>query len=711
MIGSAGMKRRSFKLQEFVAHGSDVSCLQIGRKSGQVLVTGGEDKMVNMWRLGKHTNIMSLSGHTSAVESVTFDPHEEVVAAGSQGGSVKLFDLAEAKVARTLTGHMSSVRAVDFHPFGDFLASGSLDTNLKVWDIRRKQCIQTYKGHTKELTCVQFSPDGRWVISGGMDGIVKLWDLTAGKLLHNFTAHTGPITALDFNPNEFLLASGSADRTVKFWDLETFELVSSTAPDTRSVRALAFSANGRHLTSATQDSMKVWSWEPEVACHDTVDMGGANGWQRVSDIFNSNDEQLVACSFRRSFVSAYVIELTRVHPFSQNCVAEQTGQQSGIDAVTSQPQTQPQAHHAPIAAEDKEQHAALQLSDSKQDEGEHIRYDSTAASKHSSGDHDRDVLQQSSTVSLVSEERADAKSAGSCGDARLAVAKDSDAKVPDTVVADNKHDLSDSLRHCSVATSMGDSFVDRQAARLTDDSKALQPCDEALHSAQAPQPQRREEAKHARPGAGPGHERVPTNHRAPVGLNFQDFMQPAAQPVTGRIVDALVLGSADFRAIMRARLVELSELRAFWVAGNLRSALSYLAELEDPTHTAAAFLGSVSLGSTGMDLEGCCTLLPVVSRLVCSKFDSYVLVGVRAASTLLGLYSEVITNTRVTAQQSSGLVDVHMEGRQRRCNRCYDEFHEMSKQVVRVDTDTHEGELVTQAKQLSKELFDFLKAS
>ena len=78
-------RRANVKLQEFVAHSSDVTCLQIGRKSGQVLVTGGEDKMVNMWRLGKHTNIMSLSGHSSAIESVAFDPHEEVVAAGSPG--------------------------------------------------------------------------------------------------------------------------------------------------------------------------------------------------------------------------------------------------------------------------------------------------------------------------------------------------------------------------------------------------------------------------------------------------------------------------------------------------------------------------------------------------------------------------------------------------------------------------------------------------
>ena len=322
-----------------------------------------------------------------------------------------------------------------------------------------------------------------------------------------------------------------------------------------------------------------------------------------------------------------------------------------------------------------------------------------------------DVLEQSSAGSVASEGRAEAKPEASGGDALVAAAKDGDAKVPEPVVADDKHDLSESHRHCSVATSMGDSFVDRGAARTTDDSKTPGPRGEAPHGAQAPQPQRRAEAKHVGPGVVAGRERVPTNHRAPVGLNFQDFMQPTAQPVTGRVADALVRGSADFRAIMRARLVELSELRGHWVAGNLRSALSYLAELEDPTHTAAAFLGSVSLGSTGMDLDGCCTLLPVVSRLVCSKFDSYVLAGVRAASTLLGLYSEVITNTRVAAQQNSGLVDVHMEGRQRRCNRCYDEFHEMSKQVVRVDTDTHEVELVTQAKQLSTALFDFLKAS
>jgi katanin p80 WD40 repeat-containing subunit B1 len=243
--------------EEFSAHTSNVNCVQIGRKSGQVLCTGGEDKLINLWRIGKKDKLLSLAGHNTAIECVSFDGEEEVVVAGSQGGSLKIFDLAEAKVVRTLTGHMSGCTCLDFHPYGEFLASGSLDTNLKVWDIRQKSCIQTYKGHTKEVNCCKFSPDGRWVVSGGRDGVVKLWDLTAGKLMKDLRTHSGAITTLAFSPNEFLLATGSADRTVKFWDLETFDIIGTTTPDTTHIRAAVFTHDGQALISATQDNMKV----------------------------------------------------------------------------------------------------------------------------------------------------------------------------------------------------------------------------------------------------------------------------------------------------------------------------------------------------------------------------------------------------------------------------------------------------------------------
>ena len=105
---AASISDPTHMLSEFVAHSQKVNCLQLGRNSGQVLATGGEDKRVNLWRVGRPGNILSMPGHQSPVESVRFDNKEQTVAAGSKGGSIKLFDLlAEGKVSRTLTGHRS----------------------------------------------------------------------------------------------------------------------------------------------------------------------------------------------------------------------------------------------------------------------------------------------------------------------------------------------------------------------------------------------------------------------------------------------------------------------------------------------------------------------------------------------------------------------------------------------------------------------------
>ncbi|KAJ8759337.1 hypothetical protein K2173_006857 [Erythroxylum novogranatense] len=311
--------KRAYKLQEFVAHSAAVNCLKIGRKSSRVLVTGGEDHKVNLWAIGKPNAILSLSGHTSGIDSVSFDSSEILVAAGAASGTIKLWDLEEAKIVRTLTGHRSNCISVDFHPFGEFFASGSLDTNLKIWDIRKKGCIHTYKGHTRGVNAIRFTPDGRWIVSGGEDNTVKLWDLTAGKLLHDFKYHEGQIHCIDFHPHEFLLATGSADRTVKFWDLETFELIGSSGPETSGVRSLTFNPDGRTLLCGLHESLKVVSWEP-IICHDGVDVG----WSRLSDL-NVHEGKLLGCSYNQSCVGVWVVDISRIEPYAVGTVKDSNG--------------------------------------------------------------------------------------------------------------------------------------------------------------------------------------------------------------------------------------------------------------------------------------------------------------------------------------------------------------------------------------------------
>ncbi|KAK9676432.1 hypothetical protein RND81_11G076700 [Saponaria officinalis] len=320
--------KRAYKLQEFVAHTSSVNCLQIGRKSSRVLVTGGEDHKVNLWAIGKPNALLSLSGHSSGIDSVCFDSSEVLVAAGAASGTIKLWDLEEAKIVRTLTGHRSNCISVDFHPFGEFFASGSLDTNLKIWDIRRKGCIHTYKGHTRGVNAIRFTPDGRWVVSGGEDNTVKLWDLTAGKLMHEFKSHEGQIQCIDFHPHEFLLATGSSDKTVKFWDLETFELIGSAGPETSGVRCMAFNPDGRTVLCGLHESLKVYSWEP-IHCHDTVDVG----WSKLSDL-NIHEGKLLGCSYNQSCVGVWVVDISRIEPYSV-CVRSNGHSESAVTDRTA----------------------------------------------------------------------------------------------------------------------------------------------------------------------------------------------------------------------------------------------------------------------------------------------------------------------------------------------------------------------------------------
>jgi len=300
--------KKAWKLKDFTAHTADVKCLGLGHKSGRVLVTGGEDRKVNLWSVGKPQCIMSLIGHTTSIESVRFNASEELVVAGSYSGALKIWDLEGAKSLRTLTGHKAGIKSLDFHPYGNYIASGSMDCNVKLWDVRRKGCIYTYKSHTDAVNCLRFTPDGNWISSASEDGTVKIWDLTAGKLLSELKDHTGPVNIVEFHPSDLLLATGSSDRTVKFWDLESFKCICSSDTDRNPVKSIFFHPDGSCLYSANGSSLKVYGWEPFV-CHEVVPVA----WADITDMAIANS-QLIASSYNKTNVSTYVVDLKQVAP-------------------------------------------------------------------------------------------------------------------------------------------------------------------------------------------------------------------------------------------------------------------------------------------------------------------------------------------------------------------------------------------------------------
>ncbi|KAJ4922270.1 hypothetical protein JOQ06_021614 [Pogonophryne albipinna] len=236
-MAASNSTKISWRLQEFEAHSSSVSCLSLGKSSGRLLATGGED-------------CRSLTGHKTPVECVQFNPSEEQVVAGSQSGSIRVWDLEAAKILRTLMGH-------------------------------KKGYVFRYKGHTQAVRSLAFSPDGKWLASASDDCTIKLWDLTQGKTITEFKSHTAAVNIVQFHPNE----------TVKLWDLEKFRMIGSLEGDTSAVRCVFFSADGSCLYSGATDTLRVFGWEPD-RCFDVVPVG----WGRVSDLAIGVSHQLSSVS-------------------------------------------------------------------------------------------------------------------------------------------------------------------------------------------------------------------------------------------------------------------------------------------------------------------------------------------------------------------------------------------------------------------------------
>lgn len=304
-----------WKLQEYVAHGSDVKCLALGQSSGRLMVTGGEDTKVNVWSLDKPNCLLSLSGHTSPVEAVRLNRKELVVAGGSSTGVVKIWDLEASKVTHSFSNHKGAVQSIEFHTSGPFVATGSADHSIKLWDLRRKGCINTYKGHPSGVTCVRFSPDGRWLASSDDTGVVKLWKLEAGKELHEFKDHSTAIASIAFNPKDMVLASGSSDGIVKFWDLDKLELIGSSKEDNPPVRAMLFHPEGMCLYNMASKALSAYRWDPvQRCCSLPVDYSNATDM-----IITQN--QLIAADFSQNKVSTFVVDIKKIPPIDNDSLS------------------------------------------------------------------------------------------------------------------------------------------------------------------------------------------------------------------------------------------------------------------------------------------------------------------------------------------------------------------------------------------------------
>ncbi|XP_028410137.1 katanin p80 WD40 repeat-containing subunit B1-like [Dendronephthya gigantea] len=686
-VSTRAVGKKCWKQHEFVAHGHNVNCLALGPASGSVMVTGGDDRKVNMWMVGKPNVILSLSGHTSPVESVQFNPLEESVVAGSQSGTMKIWDVEAAKITRTLTGHKSSIKSTDFHPYGEYIASGSMDTNVKVWDIRRKGCIMTFKGHTDVVNHLRFSPDGRWIVSAGEDSLCKLWDLTAGKQLSE-VKHAGPVNTVEFHPKEFLMATGSGDRTIKFWDLEKICLVSSTDQESNPIRAVVFHPEGQCLFSGANDSLKLYGWEP-LRCFDSFSVG----WGKVSDMVVAS-EKLIAASFFQTNASIWVSEFQNVEEMVSNFeelhvndkepqVAQvarpTTGAKPNEEKKTS-PQRKVFETKRPVTTSSKTRKGKVEQQAEKKP--------STPVRKSPTEDNYGQVFTPRSALERSPPPRArypsQANEPQPQQENNPEETRDEPAvSKPEKLPAKNAPEKPQKNVPEKIQKNVPEKAVKQPAQTKPQQPPAsAPPASKKAQDRKVPSPEEPDHIHSGKPST-----LVPSERNKPAGLYMEDFLPdndvsqvkkeinpdrdiPSAPKITdAEAANVIQKGHTPFNAVISNRHRNLNMVWRQWKDGDIKGAVQLAINMNDQS-TLVDFLSVLSLKQTLWTLDLCSVVLPNVRDLLISRYESYIQTGASVVKLVLRNFAPVIKSNMAAPPVAVG-VDVVREERFQKCQSCH----------------------------------------
>ncbi|HIK13372.1 MAG TPA: WD40 repeat domain-containing protein [Oscillatoriaceae cyanobacterium M33_DOE_052] len=274
---------KSFKCVEtLTGHDSWVESLAIS-PDGQMLVSGGYDNTIKLWRLGGEPSqekygqlIRTLLGHGNTVHGLCFTPNGQFLASGSDDNTIKIWNWQTGEVVRTMTGRLAKVQAVAMSPDGQTLVSGNDDRTVKIWHLATGELRDTLTGHGTKVASVAISPDGEKIVSGGEDRTVKIWDLKGGQLIRTLTGPEGAVYSVAIAPDGQKIVSGGADHSIHVWDLETGELIHvlngragavycvAISPDSSTLASCDYSTDSHNYTDA---AIELWHLPTGKAVH------------------------------------------------------------------------------------------------------------------------------------------------------------------------------------------------------------------------------------------------------------------------------------------------------------------------------------------------------------------------------------------------------------------------------------------------------------
>ena len=137
-----------------------------------------EIQTIRLWDLNTGKNKATLTGHSSAIETLAISPDGLTLVSGSYDGTIQFWDLVTGKHKSTIRHAQYSVHA-KLSPDGKTLATDRSE-EITLWDVKTGEQKSLLKGLKNRPIFLSFSKDGTSIIGMNTDENL-IWDTETGQ--------------------------------------------------------------------------------------------------------------------------------------------------------------------------------------------------------------------------------------------------------------------------------------------------------------------------------------------------------------------------------------------------------------------------------------------------------------------------------------------------------------------------------------------------
>jgi pre-mRNA-processing factor 19 len=208
-----------------------INSIDISSKSPSVFLTGGNDKVVQVYDADSQKVLHTLKGHTKKVNHVLWceDDASSLILSASVDKTARVWGYDEPSSTyaprQTFKTHKGDITGIGIHPSKKLAALASADKTFTVHDLTTLQTVFHSVVSDSPFHSLAFHPDGHFIGVGTASASIIIVDLRSGQpaaeLKHDGEA-VFPVHTLAFSENGWQMAApGSAEGDiVSLWDLK-----------------------------------------------------------------------------------------------------------------------------------------------------------------------------------------------------------------------------------------------------------------------------------------------------------------------------------------------------------------------------------------------------------------------------------------------------------------------------------------------------------